>query len=151
MSEIRQIFPFLKGRKGSRTGLLWAGFKRKRLGRSQRGLHWTETEFADFTKTSASIKSRKICISNHKKNNSVAVVHKRTIPTERPPLVGEVSANFCGSAQRIPMTVNLSFLDRNCYFFIHVAPKFFLYFSENLSGPGIEPGTIRSVARISDH
>jgi hypothetical protein len=28
-------------------------------------------------------------------NNSVALVHKRTIPTERPPLVGEVSANFC--------------------------------------------------------
>ena len=28
--------------------------------------------------------------------NSVALVHKRTIPTERPPPVGEVSANFCG-------------------------------------------------------
>jgi hypothetical protein len=34
--------------------------------------------------------------SSIKKNlNSVAVVRKRTIPTERPPLVGEVSANFC--------------------------------------------------------
>jgi hypothetical protein len=31
-----------------------------------------------------------------KKLNSVAVVRKRTIPTERPPLVGEVSANLCG-------------------------------------------------------
>jgi hypothetical protein len=30
------------------------------------------------------------------KLNSVAVVHKRTIPTERSPLVGEVSANLCG-------------------------------------------------------
>jgi hypothetical protein len=30
------------------------------------------------------------------KVNSVAVVRKRTIPTERPPLVSEVSANFCG-------------------------------------------------------
>jgi hypothetical protein len=30
------------------------------------------------------------------KLNSVALVHKRTIPTEWPPLVGEVSANFCG-------------------------------------------------------
>jgi hypothetical protein len=29
-------------------------------------------------------------------NNSVALVRERTIPTERPPLVGEVSANFCG-------------------------------------------------------
>jgi hypothetical protein len=30
------------------------------------------------------------------KLNSVALVRERTIPTERPPLVGEVSANFCG-------------------------------------------------------
>jgi hypothetical protein len=29
-------------------------------------------------------------------NNSVALARKRTIPTEQPPLVGEVSANFCG-------------------------------------------------------
>jgi hypothetical protein len=28
--------------------------------------------------------------------NSVALVRERTIPTERSPLVGEVSANFCG-------------------------------------------------------
>jgi hypothetical protein len=28
--------------------------------------------------------------------NPVALVRERTIPTERPPLVGEVSANFCG-------------------------------------------------------
>ena len=28
--------------------------------------------------------------------NSVALVRKRTIPTERPPPVGEVNANFCG-------------------------------------------------------
>jgi hypothetical protein len=31
-----------------------------------------------------------------KLTNSVALVRERTIPTERPPLVGEVSANFCG-------------------------------------------------------
>jgi hypothetical protein len=30
------------------------------------------------------------------KTNSVALVRKQTIPTERPPLFGEVSANFCG-------------------------------------------------------
>jgi hypothetical protein len=30
------------------------------------------------------------------KNNSVALVRERTIPTEPPPLVGEVSANFSG-------------------------------------------------------
>jgi hypothetical protein len=28
------------------------------------------------------------------KLNSLALVRKRTIPTQRPPLVGEVSANF---------------------------------------------------------
>jgi hypothetical protein len=28
-------------------------------------------------------------------NNSVALVREPTIPIERPPLVGEVSANFC--------------------------------------------------------
>jgi hypothetical protein len=31
-----------------------------------------------------------------KKLNSVAWVRERTLPTERPPLVGKVSANFCG-------------------------------------------------------
>jgi hypothetical protein len=30
------------------------------------------------------------------KLNSVALVRERTTPTERPPPVGEVSANFCG-------------------------------------------------------
>jgi hypothetical protein len=32
----------------------------------------------------------------HTKLNSVALVLEQTIPTERPPLVGEVTANFCG-------------------------------------------------------
>ena len=32
-------------------------------------------------------------VSSH---NSVALVRERTIPTEPPPPVGEVSANFCG-------------------------------------------------------
>jgi hypothetical protein len=34
--------------------------------------------------------------SPSKKLNSVALVRKGTIPTERPQLVGEISANFCG-------------------------------------------------------
>jgi hypothetical protein len=54
----------------------------------------------------------------HRKSkiNSAALVHKRNIPTEWPPLVGEVSANFlrieCAAcpAQRIPTAVNLGFL-----------------------------------------
>jgi hypothetical protein len=32
----------------------------------------------------------------NKQTNSVALVRRRTIPTERPPLVGEVSSNFSG-------------------------------------------------------
>ena len=35
-------------------------------------------------------------VTNKTKLNSVALVRERTIPTERPPPVGEVSANFCG-------------------------------------------------------
>ena len=39
-----------------------------------------------------------LCISQCSKTklNSVALVRERTMPTERPPPVGEVSANFCG-------------------------------------------------------
>jgi hypothetical protein len=35
-------------------------------------------------------------INTKNQTNSGASVHQRTIPTERPPLVGEVSANFRG-------------------------------------------------------
>jgi hypothetical protein len=55
------------------------------------------------------------------KLNSVAKVRERTIPSERPPPVGEVSVTW--SAQRIPTAVNLCFLDRSRYFFIQVAPQ----------------------------
>jgi hypothetical protein len=50
--------------------------------------------------------------------NSVALVRERTTPTQRPPLVGEVSANFCGyrgvawSVRRVPYGLNLGFLDQ---------------------------------------
>jgi hypothetical protein len=37
-----------------------------------------------------------ICNTVNKKKNSMVWVRERTIPTERPPLVGEVIANFCG-------------------------------------------------------
>jgi hypothetical protein len=33
---------------------------------------------------------------NQTKPNSVVLIREWTIPTERPPLVGKVSANFCG-------------------------------------------------------
>jgi hypothetical protein len=61
--------------------------------------------------------------------NSVARVHERTILTKRPPLVGEVIANFlvdrglsCGQCGD-PYGRNLGFLDRSCYFFFQVAPQ----------------------------
>ena len=54
---------------------------------------------------------------------SVALVRERTIPTERPPPVGEVSANFLRieGCHVVSATVphgrfNLCFLDRSRYF-----------------------------------
>jgi hypothetical protein len=50
-------------------------------------------------------------IIKNKETNSVVLVRERTIPTEQPPLVGEVSANFslidgfAWSARRIPTAV----------------------------------------------
>jgi hypothetical protein len=38
--------------------------------------------------------------ASQKRANSVALVREQTIPTELPPLVGEVSANFCGYRSR---------------------------------------------------
>jgi hypothetical protein len=58
-----------------------------------------------------------------------SLVRNRTIPTERPPPVGEVSANVlriegvAWSAQWIPTAVNFGFLDRSRYIFIQVAPQ----------------------------
>jgi hypothetical protein len=46
----------------------------------------------------------------------MALVCKRTIPTERPPLVGEISDKFADrgdTGQRIPTAVNLGFLDQD--------------------------------------
>jgi hypothetical protein len=59
----------------------------------------------------------------------MALARKQNIPTEQPPLVGEVSANFLRiedvswSAQWIRTAVNLGFLDRSRYFSIQVAPQ----------------------------
>jgi hypothetical protein len=47
--------------------------------------------------SSSSLEETKIYTdSTNNKTNSGALVRQRTIPTERPPLVGEVSANFSG-------------------------------------------------------
>jgi hypothetical protein len=61
--------------------------------------------------------------------NCVAVVRKRTILTERPPLVGEVSVKFAGrgccviSAIKSHGRYNLGFLNPSRYVFIQVAPQ----------------------------
>jgi hypothetical protein len=55
------------------------------------------------------------------------LVRKQTIPTKRPPLVSKISANILQtegvvwSAQRIPMAIDLGFLDLSHYFSIQVA------------------------------
>jgi hypothetical protein len=84
---------------------------------------------------SHSTAARKRCVKYRKtevfltnnNNNSVASVRERTILTEKPPFVDEVSANFCvesWSARRIPTAV-ISVLDRSRYFFFHVAPQLY--------------------------
>jgi hypothetical protein len=61
----------------------------------------------------------------------VGWVRERTVSTEQPPLVNEVSVNFCG--QRVPRgrcygfpyCRILGFLDRSRYFFFQVAPQLY--------------------------
>jgi hypothetical protein len=60
-----------------------------------------------------------------KKPNSVTEVRERTIPTERPPLVGKAFAyRVC---QMVSATDRhgsiLGFLDRSRYYFLQVAPQ----------------------------
>jgi hypothetical protein len=71
-----------------------------------------------FDRISVSIfreKSKPNVLDTKLKLNFVALVRKQTIPTERPPLVGEIIVNFADSvawsAQHIPTVVNLGFLD----------------------------------------
>jgi hypothetical protein len=99
------------------------------------------------------IKQTMIVINQRKKNNSVALVRKRIIPTQRPPLVGEVSAKLVRvegvvwSAQRIPTAVNLGFLDRSRYFFIQVAPQLS---SRNWVNPVPKPLLLRKSGRAGN-
>jgi hypothetical protein len=62
----------------------------------------------------------------NKQTNCVAFSLKAN-HNEWSPLVGKVTANFCGyrgvvwSVQRVPMAINHGFIDWSCYFFIQVA------------------------------
>jgi hypothetical protein len=99
--------------------------------------------------------------------NSVAWVRERTISTERRPLVGEVSANFCADRDYRVVNVTdpydriLGFLDRSRYFFFQVAPQLY---SRGWMDPVPDPLLLRksgsagnrtrtsgSVVRNSDH
>jgi hypothetical protein len=55
------------------------------------------------------------------KLNSVGLVRERTIPTELPPLVGKVSANFCVVRATVTCGRILGFLYRSRYYFSQVA------------------------------
>jgi hypothetical protein len=82
----------------------------------------------------------------------------RTIPTERPPLVDEVSAHFSGyrvspgQRNKSPTVVNFGFLDRSRYF-LELTPQLSswgwvdpipdpLLLRKNLVAPGVEPGPL---------
>jgi hypothetical protein len=59
----------------------------------------------------------------NKQTNSMVWVRERTIPTERPPLVGEVIANFADKGCHLVSVTDpygriLDFLDRSRYFSI---------------------------------
>jgi hypothetical protein len=83
-----------------------------------------------ISQSSQSASGHKICICT-KQTNSVASVRKRTIPTERPPLVSEVSANFFADRGCHVVSVTnpygrvLGFLDRSRYYFFLVAPQLY--------------------------
>jgi hypothetical protein len=62
------------------------------------------------------------------KKNSVALIRKRTMPTERPPFVGEVVPTFadrgcCVVSATEPPGRSLDFPDRARYYFFQVAPQ----------------------------
>jgi hypothetical protein len=71
-----------------------------------------------------------VLVGNNNNNNSVALVREGTKPTERPPLVGEVSPTFTDSGYLVVSAVdpygrNLDFLDRSRYYFFQVAPQLY--------------------------
>jgi hypothetical protein len=67
--------------------------------------------------------------NNNKDNKSVALFRERTLPTERLPFVGEVSALRIEVCRVVSATEiygrNLGFLDRSRYFFFQLAPQLY--------------------------
>jgi hypothetical protein len=92
----------------------------------------------------------------------MASVCERTIPTEQPPFVSGINANFCG--QRVSHGQHghiLCFLDWRCYSFFQVAPQLYSRgWVDTIPDPlllilsgsaGNRTQTSGSVARNSDH
>jgi hypothetical protein len=73
-----------------------------------------------------------------KKLNSVASVRERTIPTERPPLVGTKECHVVSMTD--PYGRILGFLDRRRYFFIQAAPQLY---SRGWVDPVLDPLFLR--------
>jgi hypothetical protein len=66
------------------------------------GIHWKSRETEEVTVMHPSdyvtdtLEYYRGYTASNKKKNCGVLVRQRTIPTEQPPLVGEVSANFSG-------------------------------------------------------
>jgi hypothetical protein len=86
------------------------------------------------------VRKKKMCVAVNTSNSASVItklkqtpwplVRVRTIPTERPPLVGEVSANFAAIGCHVvgvtdPYGRILGFLDRSRYFLFQVAPRLY--------------------------
>jgi hypothetical protein len=66
--------------------------------------------------------------SKYKKKTSLDLVRERTIPTERPPIVGKIVPTFADRGCWVvsatdPPVVNLFFFYRSRYYFFQVAPQ----------------------------
>jgi hypothetical protein len=120
-----------------------------------------------FEKPSNEVNEAHISVRHQtNKQNSVACVCERTMPTKRKRLVGEVSANFCGYRCHVvsvtdPYVRILGFLDRIRCFSFQVTPELY---SRGWVDPVSDPLLLRksgragnrtrtsgSVARNSDH
>jgi hypothetical protein len=64
--------------------------------RSRRHVSVFITENTEIANIHSLFRPNNVLRQNKQQTNSMVRVRKRTIPTERPPLVVEVVANFCG-------------------------------------------------------
>jgi hypothetical protein len=87
-----------------------------------------------------------------KETNSVALVSKRTIPTERPPLSAKLRPTFADRWCRLVSATDphgsiLSFLDRSRYIFIQVAAQLY---ARGWVNPVADPLLLRKSGRAEN-